>query len=291
MTKKRKKNSQKKKERVMSSNTEDKENPNGSLELHNYAAMETAPAGPDKRQLDESPENSLAKNTHVRKWVRPNDSSFEAIMSAINNLDARFDKQMLILEDNNSRIRENSVMIGSLATALEFNAAEIKECKSKVAMLEEKVVVLEKDNLELKQKAIEQESYSRRWNLRIKGMKEKLNENTREEVIELLKKVAPHWAQTMENIVDTVHRVGRKEEKNTRPVIIQFVKRQHRDGIWRITKESAICKEAGVHFTEDLTTEVKKIRDVLWPRILEARQAGKKAYFRGPYGFINGKRI
>lgn len=58
-------------------------------------------------------------------------------------------------------------------------------------------------------------------------MKEKETENTREEVINLLKKVAPQWAQKMDEIVDTVHRVGRKEEKRTHQVIIQFVKCQH----------------------------------------------------------------
>lgn len=122
-------------------------------------------------------------------------------------------------------------------------------------------------------------------------MKEKETENTREEVINLLKKVAPQWAQKMDEIVDTVHRVGRKEEKRTHQVIIQFVKCQHRDGIWRMMKEAETCKEAGVRFTDDLTTADKQSREALWPRIQEARKEGKKPYFRGPYGFINGKRI
>ncbi|KAL7391758.1 hypothetical protein ABVT39_014263 [Epinephelus coioides] len=127
------------------------------------------------------------------------------------------------------------MMIGSLATALEFNAAEVKECKSEVAELEEKMVVLEKENTVLKERSSEHDRYSRRWNLRVKGMKEMENENTGEEVINLLKKTASPWAQKMDDIVDTVHRLGRKEEKRTRQVIIQFVKLQHRDGsdAWR----------------------------------------------------------
>lgn len=272
-----------------------------ALLQHDYA-MDDTNAGPDKRsnkELDESPVNTPSKNSHVRKWVRPNeDSFFESIMSAIQTLGARFDKQEntldkqeKMLEDINFQIKENSIMICNLSKALEFNAAEVQECKSKVSKLEEKVTKLEKENATLRERAGDQERYSRRWNLRIKGMKEKMNENTREEVIVLLQKIAPTWAQKMDEMVDTVHRVGKREEKRTRQVIIQFVMRQHRDGIWRLTKESEVCKEAGIRFAEDLTAADKQAREALWPQIQEARRAGKKAYFRGPIGFINGQRI
>lgn len=118
-----------------------------------------------------------------------------------------------------------------------------------------------------------------------------MNENIREDVIDLLKKVAPRMAGRMDDIVDVVHWVGKKEEKWTRSVIIRFVKRKDRDDIWDLTKNSAVCKEARVFFTEDLSEAVKQAREVLWPRIDEARKAGKRAYFRGPYGYIDGKRI
>lgn len=80
----------------------------------------------------------------------------------------------------------------------------------------------------------------------------------------------------MDEIVDTVHRVGRKEERRTRQLIIQFVGHEHRKEIWGLTKESEICKQVGVHFTEDLTMAEKKAREVLWPKIDEARRSGKK---------------
>lgn len=179
-----------------------------ALLQHDYA-MDATDAGPDKRSSEElgvSPAGTPTKATHVRKWVRANeDSSFESIMSAIETLGARFDKQDKKLEDINTQIKETSTMICSLSKALEFNPAEVKDCKSKVSKLEEKVTKLEKENTALRERAGDQERYSRRWNLRIKGMKEKLNENTREEVILLLKKLAPRWAQKMDEIVDTVH--------------------------------------------------------------------------------------
>lgn len=73
-------------------------------------------------------------------------------------------------------------------------------------------------------------------------MKETVNENTRKEVIKLLKKVATQCAQKIDELMDTVHQVGRKEEKRMRQVIIHFLKRQHRDAIWRMTRELALLK-------------------------------------------------
>lgn len=269
-----------------------------ALLQHDYSReedMEIKNAGNDKRhfgEMEDTQDNLLKDTSPARKWVRPNEELLgPAILEAINTLASRFDKQEKQLEVINVQIRENSVTIGNLAKALEFNAAELKECKGKVSTLEKKVVALQKENADLKERTGEYERYSRRWNLRIKGIKETMNENTREEVITLLKKVAPHWAQKMEEIVDTTHRIGKKEEKRTRQVIVQFVKRQHRDGIWRMTKESETCKELGIRFIEDLTREDKQAREALWPQIQEARKAGKKAYFRGPYGFINGQKI
>lgn len=122
-------------------------------------------------------------------------------------------------------------------------------------------------------------------------MKETVNWNTQEYVINLLKKITLHWAQKMDDIVDTVHQVGRKEEKRTCQIIVQFVKHQQRDGFWRMTKESEMCKQAGVQFSEDLNTADKQAREALWLKIQDARKAGDKAYFHGPFGFISSKRI
>lgn len=68
--------------------------------------------------------------SHIQKWTRPNEETLiESILSAVNALCSRFDKQKEKLNDMNAQIK-NSTMISSLATELEFNAAEIKECKN-----------------------------------------------------------------------------------------------------------------------------------------------------------------
>ncbi len=70
-------------------------------------------------------------------------------------------------------------MIGSLATALKFNAAEIKECNSKVSALDEKAEAMQKENAAIKERLCDSERYSRCWNLRVKGKKAPENKNTR----------------------------------------------------------------------------------------------------------------
>ncbi|KAI2665242.1 hypothetical protein H4Q32_021467 [Labeo rohita] len=42
---------------------------------------------------------------------------------------------------------------------------------------------------------------------------------------------------------------------------------------------------------EDLSKEDKMARELLWPKIKEARDQKKRAYFRGPFGFIENVQI
>ncbi len=93
--------------------------------------------------------------------------------------------------------------------------------------------------------------------------------------------------------MDTVHRVGPKTKDKSRLVIIQFCNTtlKYRDEFWRSIKASDVCKHRGVKFSEDLSKGDREARAALWPRISEARAAGKKAYYRGSYGYIEGARI
>lgn len=75
--------------------------------------------------------------------------------------------------------------------------------------------------------------------------------------------------------MDTVHRLGRKKVDRTRQVIVQFTKRQHRDGIWKMTKKSQVCENARIRFAEDLTKDDKLERERLWLQIQQARKAWK----------------
>lgn len=211
-----------------------------------------------------------------------------AILEAIKALGDKVDKQH---EDISMQLKQHSAMITSVAKAVQINAEEVKECKEKVGMLEKQVETLTKENENMRIRVLEQERYKRRWCLRIRGMKENPIENIREVVIQLLVKITPEFSANMYDAVDVVHRVGKKESNRPREVIVLFARRGIRDEIWKRTKDSAVCRDAGIKFAEDLTREDRLARRALWPKIEQARKEGKTAGFRGPFGFINGKRI
>lgn len=130
-----------------------------------------------------------------------------------------------------------------------------------------------------------------RWCLRIKGLEEKRDEGVRSLVIGILGKIAPDMISKLEESVDVVHRVGKKIENKVRHIIILFALRHVKEEIWRRTKDSAVCKNGGFHFAEVLPREDWEERRRLWPQIEQARRAGKRAFFRGPHGYIEGRRI
>lgn len=189
------------------------------------------------------------------------------------------------------QVTHSSVMLASLATAVEFNANEVKECKAKVKELEKQNVQLREKNADLQKRLREQERYRMRWSLRIKGLKEEKDEDIRAAVIQTLKHVVPDSASRLEEEVDVVHRLGKKMENKHRNVIVLFTRRIMKEEIWRKTKKSAYCQERGIRFAEMLPKEDWEERNRLWPLIDQARKAGKVAYFRGPFGYIDGRQI
>lgn len=110
------------------------------------------------------------------------------------------------------------------------------------------------------------------------------------EVIDILAKIAPQRAASLETTVDTVH-LGRKEDGRNRLVIIQFTMRQERDFFWKTTKNFKVCKELGIHFKEDFCKEDREARAAVWPKMERAKAVGKIVYYRGPAGYIDGVRV
>lgn len=235
----------------------------------------------EKRKETLSLQNTPTKvSTKKQKGDESPEISNAALMET---LVARFDQQDGKLSSIERKITENSLMIVNLTKSVEFNAAEIKDCKTKINLFDKRLTSVSTSHADLINRTSELERYKRRWNLRIIGVKETTGEDVRKEVISLLAEIAPHLQHKLEDIVDTIHRVGPKAKDKSRQVIIQFCMRKYRDEFWRSTKASDVCKLRGIKFTEDLSKEDREARAALWPRISEARAAGKKAYYRGPY--------
>lgn len=255
---------------------------------HDYAAkMEVSNNGAKRKD----PFSPVKTQPNSKKTDSASEDGLNAIMEAIKQLTTQTTTLANKVDGLSSQLQQNSVMLASMAKAIEFNAAEIKDCKTLLQVTEKVTATNTKDVAELKEKVLELERYKRRWNLRIRGIKEKEGENIREVVTGLLIKISPPWAPNINCIVDSVHRLGRREENRTRQVIIQFTQRTHRDALWRMTKDSAVCRDLGVGFMEDLCKADRETRAAAWPKVQQARAAGKRAYFRGGEAYIDGQRV
>uniref|UniRef100_A0A1A8VGD5 Endonuclease/exonuclease/phosphatase domain-containing protein n=1 Tax=Nothobranchius furzeri TaxID=105023 RepID=A0A1A8VGD5_NOTFU len=102
--------------------------------------------------------------------------------------------------------------------------------------------------------------------------------------------LAPEDKEKLDFLVDTVHRVGVVRDNSIRPVIIQFTMRAFRIKIWKVSRDNNTLKEKKLFLKEDLTQADRMERNRLWPIVEEARKQGKRAGFRGPHVYIEGKK-
>lgn len=100
----------------------------------------------------------------------------------------------------------------------------VKEIKDQVSgingrldMAEEKISAITAENKMLRNRVNELESYlRRRWNLKISGIPEQDEENVKMTVIDLLSRISPTIADTLQNSVDVAHRLGPRPKKRYR---------------------------------------------------------------------------
>nr|XP_055041362.1 uncharacterized protein LOC129428976 [Misgurnus anguillicaudatus] len=249
---------------------------------HDYTPMDATTSSRTKRKVSPgTPTESTAPPSKVKSSQDSFDVPNASLVEAIEKLTFKIDSF-------GDQLRENSVMVASITKLVELNAIEIKECKDKIQAVEKEVPRIVKENKELKERVNELERYRRRWNLKIHGLKEKDDENIRVVVMRILSKLAPQWETSMESIVDSVHRIGRKEEGRDRQTIIQFTMRFHRDSFWKLSKNSRICKDLGIHFKQDFSKADREARAAAWPKMEQARAAGQNVFYKGHVGYING---
>ncbi len=124
--------------------------------------MMDAESSGDKRTLEEDGEScpsTPSKGAHTQKISKEkgDEVSNSTILAAINTLVARFDTQERKFEVLSEQLKQNCTLIASLEKASEFNAAEVKDCKTRVSILEKEVEHLRAANAEMKEKASEQD--------------------------------------------------------------------------------------------------------------------------------------
>ncbi|ROL45920.1 hypothetical protein DPX16_11615 [Anabarilius grahami] len=177
-------------------------------------------------------------------------------------------------------INNNAMRIEGLKKTVDFICAEVKDLKIKMTNTE-KCIDEEKHNRNMLENHIrELEGYHRSWNLKLYGVPEKADQNVRAEVIHICQEVLPEGKIKLPDVIDTVHRLGsRMHTDKTRPVILQFTSRVHRDAVWKAARNNSYLCDNKLRFAEDFCEEDRERREKLWPAVKSARDAGKKAYY------------
>lgn len=276
-----------------------------ALVSHNYCAAEEMDIDIKRHKNVLS---SPTKATQPQKKVKTNDdapsdtssdsASIADVLKAIQSQSGEIQALHALVIGIKADLQQNTIAIANINKCLDFNSAEIQDCKEKNKELQQEINVLkvknaqfEKKVSELENKVSEAASYKKRWNLRLKGLKEDKQENTRELVANLLLKIVPHWKDKLGFILDTVHHLGQPTATHPRQIIMQFTMRIYKEEIWKVTKDHKICKELGIRFAQDFTKEELEARAAVWPKVEAARKQNIKAVYRGRYAYINGQRV
>lgn len=189
-------------------------------------------------------------------------------------------------------ISANALKIEGLKKTVDFVCAEVQDLKTNVKDVDSRIKDQEHLTSTWETRISDLERYSRRWNLRLFGVPETFKEDIRSEVIRICSETYPEAKSKYHDVVDTVHRLGRRGD-NTKPcaVIMQFYSRVIRNALWKAAKNPQFLKDNKLRFAEDLTSLDRERRKSLWPRVREARAAGKMAYYVGAHAYIEGVEI
>lgn len=223
------------------------------------------------------------------------DEKIDSLINAVAELTSKCDGTFQRVESMEKVLESTASSITSLSATVSDLLRESMSHKEKILKLEKNVAALQQENKQLKEVCMGMQNYKRRWDLRIYGLKESSPDkesNTRDIVIKILSKVSPKIAHKLQDVVDSVHRLGQgRGDGRPRVIIIQFAMRLYRDTVWRDAKDNHYLKENGLHIKEDLSSEERAARKKAWPLVKRAREEGKKAGFRGGFAYIEGVRI
>ncbi len=189
---------------------------------------------------------------------------------------------------------EQDKRLKTFESRIEANTKAVKENKEDIGKMQKQIDALTKENRSLKEMCLENARYKRRWDLRLLGLKERENEDTQDVVVGILTRVIPVEVDKLREMVDTVHRLGKKNDaaqnKMPRPIIIQFAMRTVRNEVWRKSKDARVCKQMNIYFREDFSKD-REARAKLWPKVEEARRNGRKAFLKEGDTVVDGRRI
>ena len=171
---------------------------------------------------------------------------------------------------------------------------ELQSEKNDKIQLQDRITLLENENLSLKTKikkvserAIDHENRNRRNCLELTGLAQEAGETTEQlenKVMDLFK--IKMEIDTTKIQIENCHRFGHIIPGKTRPVIVRFLSWKMRRMVWDCRKK---LQGSNVFLDESFAPEVKERRRILWPYMKTAWTFNTKAYFVLDKLIIDGK--
>ncbi len=109
-------------------------------------------------------------------------------------------------------VGENSMKIEGLKLTIDFACKEIKDAKKRIEKVEKCLKKEEEVVAQLKDRVTELENYSRRWNLKLHGLPESV-EDVKMETIKICQTILPQEQSKLTEVIDIVHRLGKEEAR------------------------------------------------------------------------------
>lgn len=183
--------------------------------------------------------------------------------------------------------KQNEVIKG-----LEWSDKEVCDIKFKqneqatgIEQIQSQLKGVISENIDLKNRLLNQERYSGEFNLRFGGISEKADENCMNIINSVITKDLG-----IQNVqVENAHRVGKKREGQTRHVIAKFILRPQRRQV--LTTAKSVLKDKDTFVTEDLIPEDRQKKNQLREIMAKYYSEGRKVRFSRGRLFVDGKEV
>ena len=109
------------------------------------------------------------------------------------------------------RFDEQEKRLQMFESRIEANSKAVKENKENIGKMQKQLETLTNENRSLKEMCLENARYKRWWDLRLLGLKERENKDTKDMVVGILTRVIPVVVDKLREIVDAVHCLGKKK--------------------------------------------------------------------------------
>lgn len=184
----------------------------------------------------------------------------------------------------------NDIVREAVKTAVEPYIVEIRNMKMEMTELQNKqqeqseVVKYEMDKL--KEDLVKLECYSRKDNLKFFGIRESAYENRFDCKRAILGLLQHSNINLHPKALESVHRLGPKQENNPRPIIVKFFHATEKELVF--SKRQHIWNQTGIRLEEDFAPKVEANRKVLKPILIAASKSVDKA---GKYEYSASLRL